>query len=122
DSLIGGVGLRRGRRHRQDLRVGEAVDFWRVSSLEPGRFLQLHAEMKLPGDAWLEFEVETIPMGSRLRQKASFYPRGLLGRLYWLALTPFHRVIFEQMARGIVEAAEHRTATGESRAAPLNPL
>ncbi len=122
DSLIGGVGLRRGRRHPEDLRMGEAVDFWRVSSLEPGRFLQLHAEMRLPGDAWLEFEVETIPMGSRLRQRASFYPRGLLGRIYWLVLTPFHRVIFEQMARGIVEAAELRTATGESRPAPLNPV
>jgi uncharacterized protein YbjT (DUF2867 family) len=118
DSLIGGVGLRRGRRHPEDLRIGEAVDFWRVSSIDPGRFLQLHAEMKLPGDAWLEFEVETVPTGRRLRQKASFYPRGLFGRLYWLALTPFHRVIFAQMARGIVDAAESRAATGQSPQAP----
>ena len=118
DSLIGGVGLRRGRRHPEDLRIGEAVDFWRVSSIDPGRFLQLHAEMKLPGEAWLEFEVETIPTGRRLRQKASFYPRGLFGRLYWHALTPFHRVIFEQMARGIVDAAESRAATDQSPQAP----
>ena len=110
DSLIGGIGLRRGRRHPDDLRVGEAVDFWRVSSIEPGRFLQLHAEMKLPGDAWLEFEVESLPTGSRLRQKASFYPRGLLARLYWLSLTPLHALIFSRMARGIVDAAEHRVA------------
>jgi uncharacterized protein YbjT (DUF2867 family) len=108
DSLIGGVGLRRGRRHPENLRVGEAVDFWRVAHIEPGRLLQLHAEMKLPGGAWLEFEVESLATGSRLRQTASFYPRGLFGRLYWMALTPFHRVIFERMANGIVEAAERR--------------
>jgi uncharacterized protein YbjT (DUF2867 family) len=114
DSLIGGIGLRRGRRHPEDLRVGEAVDFWRVSSIEPGRFLQLHAEMKLPGDAWLEFEVETLPTGSRLRQKASFYPRGLLARLYWLFLTPFHALVLRRMARGIVKAAEERFAAAEA--------
>lgn len=119
DSLIDGVGLRRGRRHPEEVRIGEAVDFWRVSAIVPGHSLQLHAEMKLPGDAWLEFEVETVPTGSRFRQKVSFYPRGLLGRLCWLALTPFHRVIFEQMARGIVDAAERRAAIGESRRAPL---
>ena len=114
DSLIGGVGLRRGRRHPENLRIGEAVDFWRVSAIEPGRFLQLHAEMKLPGDAWLEFEVETLPTGSRLLQKASFYPRGLFGRLYWLTLVPFHAVIFERMARGLVKTAERRVEVVEA--------
>lgn len=113
DSIMGGVGLRRGRRHPEDLRLGEAVDFWRVSSIDPDHSLQLHAETKLPGEAWLEFEVEATPSGSKLRQKASFYPRGLLGRLYWLALTPFHGVIFKQMARGITEAAEQRTGQFE---------
>ncbi len=114
DSLIGGVGLRRGRRDPEALRLGEAVDFWRVASIEPGRRLQLHAEMKLPGEAWLEFQVEPTATGSLLRQKASFYPRGLLGRLYWLVLTPFHGVIFGQMSRGIVAAAEQRSATRPS--------
>jgi hypothetical protein len=65
--------------------------------------------LKLPGEAWLEFEAEQHENGSRLRQKASFYPRGLLARLYWLTLTPFHKIIFEQMARSITHAAESRT-------------
>jgi len=114
DSLIGGVGLRRGRRHPEQLRLGEAVDFWRVAAIEPDRRLQLHAEMKVPGEAWLEFEVEPTDTGSRLRQKASFFPRGLLGRLYWLVLTPFHGPIFGQMARGVVAAAEERSAARSS--------
>ncbi len=109
DSLIGGVGLRRGRRDPLRLRQGEALDFWRVSRVDPGRLLQLHAEMRLPGEAWLEWEIEPWDDGSRLRQKASFYPRGLLGRLYWLALVPFHRWIFGQMLRGILAAAERRS-------------
>ena len=109
DSLIGGVGLRRGRRHPESVRLGEAVDFWRVSALEPNRRLQLHAEMKVPGEAWLEFEVEETPAGSLLKQTASFYPRGLLGRIYWLTLVPFHGVIFTRMANGIVAAAVRRS-------------
>jgi uncharacterized protein YbjT (DUF2867 family) len=114
DSLIGGVGLRRGRRHAEELRLGEAVDFWRVAAIEPDRRLQLHAEMKVPGEAWLEFEVEPTAGGSLLRQKASFYPRGLLGRLYWLVLTPFHGLIFSQMARGIIAAAEEHAAARDA--------
>ena len=102
---------RRGRRDPQHLRHGEALDFWRVSNVEPGRFLQLHAEMRLPGEAWLEWEIEPWGDGSKLRQKASFYPRGLLGRLYWMVLVPFHRRIFGQMLRGVLDAAERR---GES--------
>ncbi len=111
DLLIGGVGLRRGRRDPQSVRVGDAVDFWRVAGIEEDRSLRLHVEMKLPGEAWVEFEVEPQPSGSRLVQTSTFLPRGLLGRLYWLVLTPLHRIVFEQLARGIVAAAETRAAS-----------
>lgn len=108
DSLVGGVGLRRGRRHPEELRPGEALDFWRVSAVDSGRRLQLHAEMKLPGEAWLEFEAEPEDDGTELRQTAYFRPRGLLGRLYWIAMFPFHVFIFRKMAHRITEAAEAR--------------
>ncbi len=109
DVLVGGVGLRRGRRHPEELNAGEALDFWRVAAVEPGRRLLLFAEMKLPGDAWLEFEVEAGGRGgSTLHQSAYFVPRGLLGRLYWLTMAPAHFFIFGRMARRIVEhAAAH---------------
>jgi hypothetical protein len=108
DSLIGGVGLRRGRRDPDFVRPGEAVDFWRVAVVEPGRRLQLYAEMKLPGDAWLEWEVVPTARGSRLTQSAHFAARGLLGRVYWYSLVPFHVVIFGRMIRSIGRhAAEH---------------
>jgi uncharacterized protein YbjT (DUF2867 family) len=106
DRLAGGVGLRRGRRHPDRLGVGEPVDFWRVEELDRPRLLRLRAEMRLPGDAWLEFEVE--PDGeqrSTLHQRARFLPRGLAGHLYWWAVTPFHGVVFGSMARNIVGAA-----------------
>jgi uncharacterized protein YbjT (DUF2867 family) len=106
DSLIGGVGLRRGRRDPDFVRPGEAVDFWRVAVVEPGRRLQLYAEMKLPGDAWLEWEVVPTADGSRLIQSAHFAARGLLGRAYWYALVPFHVVIFGRMIRSIGRYAE----------------
>jgi len=106
DRLVGGVGLRRGRRHPDRLRVGDPLDFWRVEALEPGRLLRLRAEMRLPGEAWLEWTVEpTDSGGSRLEQRALFHPRGLYGRAYWLAVSPFHRVIFRPMARRLVEIA-----------------
>ena len=106
DRLVGGVGLRRGRRHPDRLRVGDPLDFWRVEALEPGRLLRLRAEMRLPGEAWLEWTVEpTDGGGSRLEQRALFHPRGLYGRAYWLAVSPFHRVIFRPMARRLVEIA-----------------
>ena len=109
DSLFGGVGLRRGRRHPEDLRKGEALDFWRVADVETDRLLLLYAEMRLPGDAWLEFRTEDDDTGGTvLHQTAYFRPRGLLGRLYWLSLVPFHAVIFRLMAKRIVEAAETR--------------
>ena len=95
DRLIGGTGLRRGRRHPTELRPGDALDFWRVlvADRERGR-LMLYAEMKLPGEAWLEFEVE----GDTLRQTATFRPQGLLGRAYWYAVLPFHWLLFPRMA------------------------
>ncbi|MFZ0013247.1 MAG: SDR family oxidoreductase [Acidimicrobiia bacterium] len=109
DTLVGGVGLRRGRRHPEQLRTGEALDFWRVVDVEPGRGLKLFAEMKTPGDAWLSFEVEATSEGSELTQTALFRPRGLLGRLYWWTMLPFHLAIFGRMASRIVEAAEQRS-------------
>lgn len=108
DTLAGGVGLRRGRRHPEEIRQGEALDFWRVVGVDPGRRLQLYAEMKLPGEAWLSFEAIPQGSGSRLEQTAVFIPRGLFGRLYWWAMLPFHVVIFKRMAHRIAEAAEAR--------------
>jgi uncharacterized protein YbjT (DUF2867 family) len=110
DAAVGGVGLRRGRRHPEVLRVGESLDFWRVVHVEPGRSLRLYAEMTLPGDAWLAFEAEQFGEGSQLTQTALFVPRGLLGRLYWWAMFPFHVAIFRRMAERIGTAAEQRQA------------
>lgn len=106
DSLVGGVGLRRGRRHPTELELHESVDFWRVAALANGSYLQLSAEMKLPGDAWLEWRIEEKGEGNVLHQTAYFRPRGLFGRLYWYALLPFHHFIFGSMARRIVRHAE----------------
>ena len=108
DTLVGGVGLRRGRRHPEEVRLQDTIDFWRVSAVIPGERLQLTAEMKLPGDAWLEWRAEPTDGGTTLHQSAYFRPRGLAGRLYWFAMLPFHRLIFGRMARGIVAAAERR--------------
>jgi len=108
DKLVGGPGLRRGREHPEQLSAGDALDFWRVETVEPGRRLALRAEMKMPGDARLEFTARDHPQGSTLAQTATFRPRGLFGRAYWYALYPFHRVIFSRMARAIVAAAESR--------------
>ncbi len=108
DLLVGGVGLRRGRRDPIRLRKGDAVDFWRVELLEPGRRLRLRAEMILPGRAWLEFEVEPEGGCCRLRQTAEFDPLGWLGHLYWYALYPLHGLIFGNMLKRIGRAAELR--------------
>ncbi len=109
DALVGGVGLRRGRRHPEQLHVGEALDFWRVAAVDEPERLLLYAEMKLPGEAWLEFlAAPDGPRRSRLIQTAYFAPRGLWGRLYWVAVMPFHLVIFRRMARRIAAAAEQR--------------
>jgi len=105
DQLMGGVGFRRGRPHPEQLSVGDAVDFWRVEALEPGRRLRLIAEMKVPGRAWLEFEVSEAASGSRLTQTAVFDPAGFWGQAYWYALYPLHQVIFAAMLGGMAKAA-----------------
>ncbi|MBT8213599.1 MAG: DUF2867 domain-containing protein, partial [Acidimicrobiia bacterium] len=105
---FGGVGLRRGRRHPEKVWLHDTIDFWRVAAVEPGKHLQLSAEMKLPGDAWLEWNVVEGDEGRTLEQNAYFRPRGLAGRLYWYAMLPFHTLIFGRMARKIVEAARTR--------------
>ncbi|MBQ1158702.1 SDR family oxidoreductase [Streptomyces sp. A73] len=106
DRLVGGVGLRRGRRDAQHLRVGDSLDFWRVEEVEPSRLLRLRAEMRLPGLAWLEMYADTDADGrTRYRQRALFHPRGLLGHAYWWSVSPFHTVVFGGMARNIAKAA-----------------
>jgi hypothetical protein len=101
DKLVGGVGLRRGRRHPDEIFVGEALDFWRVDAIEPDLF-RLHAEMKLPGDAWIEWRTSPVAGGgTEIVQRARFVPRGILGRLYWWAVVPFHVAIFPVMLRRI---------------------
>ena len=111
DLLAGGAGMRRGRRDPESLHVGDAVDFWRVEAIEPSRLLRLRPEMKLPGRAWLEFEISPSATGSVIRQTAVFEPHGLLGLLYWYALYPVHGLIFGGMLRGIARAAERTAAT-----------
>jgi uncharacterized protein YbjT (DUF2867 family) len=106
DQLFGGPGLRRGRRHPTELRVGDFVDFWRVDEVVEDGFVRLHAEMRLPGEAWLEWTVESSPRGTSLTQRARFKPRGLLGRAYWYAVVPFHGLVFPGLIRGIIHDAE----------------
>jgi uncharacterized protein YbjT (DUF2867 family) len=111
DRLVGGVGLRRGRRDPDRLSVGEAPDFWRVEELCPDELLRLRAEMRVPGQAWLELRVDTGEDGRTVyRQRALFHPRGLPGHLYWWAVWPFHGLVFGSMARNIAAAAEQRRA------------
>lgn len=102
DQLLGGVGMRRGRRHPVEVRPGDTIDFWRVEAFEPHRLLRLKAEMKLPGRAWLQFEVEPVWSGSRITRTAIFDPRGLGGLIYWYGLYPIHWVIFRGMLRRMV--------------------
>ncbi len=111
DRLAGGPGLRRGRRHPDSIALGEALDFWRVAGLEPPRLLRLRAEMKLPGQALLEFRIEPQgPDACRLVQTARFHPRGLLGLLYWFAVTPFHAIVFRGMLGALRREAERARA------------
>jgi uncharacterized protein YbjT (DUF2867 family) len=121
DKLTGGVGLRRGRLDPETLRVGDAVDFWRVEAIERGSFLRLRAEMRVPGRAWLELSASESSEssdssdasdgsegagGSVYRQRAVYFPKGLAGRLYWWSILPFHGVIFSGMANRITAEAE----------------
>ena len=106
DLLCGGPGLRRGRRDPAHLCPGDAIDFWRVEEVATGRLLRLHAEMKLPGRAWLQFEVAEGDGGCVIRQTAIFDPVGLAGLLYWYGIYPLHRLVFKGMMRGIVRAID----------------
>lgn len=105
DLLVGGVGVRRGRPDPEELHVGDALDFWRVEAHEPNRLLRLHAEMKLPGRAWLEFEVQPTDRGTTIRQTALYDPVGLLGLAYWYLIYPLHRFVFSGMLENIARAA-----------------
>ena len=106
DKIMGGYGLNRGRRLASDLRIGDAVDFWKVADLVPNKRLLLVAQMKLPGKAWLEFDLQR----DTLVQTAHFIPRGLWGRVYWYAVLPFHAFIFPDLCRTIVDQASGRHA------------
>lgn len=110
DQIIGGPGLRRGR--PAVLNVGDPLDFWRVEELVAPRRLRLHAEMRLPGEAWLTWDLERFGTGTKVVQCAQYRPRGLLGRLYWLGVAPFHRFVFPGMLAGIVAAAESSGVAG----------
>ncbi|MCU1517291.1 MAG: NAD(P)-dependent oxidoreductase [Pseudarthrobacter sp.] len=118
DKLTGGAGLLRGRRHPGNLASGEVVDWWRVEQIERGKLLLLRAEMRAPGRAWLELSVEPDGAGSRYRQRAIFFPKGLSGRLYWLAVLPFHSLIFPAMSRNITTAAKKLASAEEAPRTP----
>jgi uncharacterized protein YbjT (DUF2867 family)/uncharacterized protein YndB with AHSA1/START domain len=106
DLLVGGVGMRRGRRDPDEVRVGDALDFWRVEAVEPSRLLRLRAEMKVAGRGWLQFQVRPQPDGSSILSQTAFYaPKGLFGLLYWYLLHPLHAIIFSGMIRKIAERA-----------------
>ncbi len=110
--MAGGVGLRRGRRDPEKLVVGDTLDFWRVEAYEPDRRLRLAAEMKLPGRAWLEFEVTEEGEGAAIHQSAVFDPLGLAGLVYWYGVYPIHRRVFAGMLRGIASRVADARAHG----------
>ena len=120
DRMLGGVGMRRGRRHPQTVVAGDPIDFWRVEEIVPGQRLRLHAEMKVPGTATLEFEVlaRGNAEGAFLIQRAEFEPHGRWGRAYWTALRPLHALVFRGMAAGIVRAAESARGAPHARNGP----
>jgi uncharacterized protein YndB with AHSA1/START domain len=116
DRLLGGSGLRRGRRHPTELRTGDALDFFRVLEIEPERRLLLLAEMKMPGEATLEFRLSSLPDGgTELTQTARFLPRGLAGIAYWYALDLFHKNIYQGMLRAIAAATGKPITGGPER-------
>lgn len=115
DRVVGGVGMRRGRRDPEHLRVGEALDFWRVEAVEPGHLIRLRAEMKVPGQAWLQFHVHPQAADRAiLSQTAYFAPKGVWGLVYWYLLYPIHKVIFAGMIRKIAERAVSLDVAGHS--------
>jgi hypothetical protein len=115
DTLRGGVGLRRGRRDPNDLRVGDTVDFWRVEGLVPGRLLRLAAEMKIPGRLWLQFEVDPMDHRSVVRQTTIFDPAGYVGLAYWYLLYPIHHRVFSRMLRGVQRAVRPEATAPRTR-------
>ena len=116
DLLLGGVGMRRGRPDPDGLKVGDTLDWWRVEAYEADRLLRLRAEMKLPGRAWLEFEVVPREGGATIRQTALFDPVGVTGLAYWYGLYPLHRLIFSGMLEGIARAATNSARSARSSA------
>ena len=122
DRLAGGVGLRRGRRDRDRLQVGEALDWWRVEEIRPGELLLLRAEMRVPGRAWLEMRaVPDGPDRSIYLQRAIFLPRGLAGQVYWAAILPFHGFVFSAMVRNIARAASAPPRDSDDHVRPATP-
>jgi uncharacterized protein YbjT (DUF2867 family) len=119
DVVFGGPGMRRGRRDPERIASGDTIDCWRVTGFEPDRFLQLFAEMRLPGRAWLEFEVTPEANGARIRQTAIFEPSGLAGRAYWYGVLPLHALVFGGMLRGLARRA--RESAAHSRSGSLTP-
>lgn len=120
DLLCGGIGHRRGRRDSEHLAVGETVDWWRVEEYVPDRLLRLVAEMKVPGRAWLQFEVTPTAKGAEIHQLAIFDPVGLFGRLYWYSLYPLHAIIFHNMLARIGQSAIADAAGRPSPQSPVN--
>jgi hypothetical protein len=117
DKLIGGVGMRRGRRHPDDLRIGDALDFFRVEAYDRPRLLRLRAEMRVPGDAWLEWRIDPGEDGTtELNQLARFHPRGVAGRTYWWLLLPIHKLIWHRLAHRLAAAAEAAEVEGGAAA------
>ena len=116
--------MRRGRRDPENLRGGDALDFWRVERYEPPHLLRLQAEMKLPGRAWLEFEVSPDERGSSIRQTAIFDPLGFMGLLYWYGIYPLHKWVFARMLHNIARVADQNStpdaATSQNDAEPMH--
>ena len=106
DDILGGPGLNRGRNHPIEIRIGDCIDWWRVVAFEPNRFLKLEAEMKIPGDAWLEFEVQSHANGSMIYQTVIYAPKGLWGIIYWKLLYPIHKLMFKGMLKKIKSLSE----------------
>ena len=119
DRMLGGIGIRRGRRRRSSINTGDALDFWRVLQVDPPRRLQLLAEMKLPGEAILDFQVFELPDGkTELQQLSRFLPKGLFGLLYWYAFYPVHQWLYPRMLMGIARASKGAVVEGPDRFAP----
>jgi uncharacterized protein YbjT (DUF2867 family) len=114
DRIVGGVGIRRGRRDPKHLRVGDSLDFWRVETIEKEKVLRLYAEMILPGKAWLEFRISNEDGKVRIVQEATFSPRGLGGQLYWYAVLPLHAFVFPTMLRNIVRSSKRKALFGDA--------